>query len=65
MAQLQHVAEQNQPLGSFERVEERRPQVRAAQQVDAILRAEVEVADDEGAQLSGRPRALREWPSAA
>ena len=47
LAQLEAVAEDHEPLRALQRLEQRRAQLRAPQQVGALDRAEVEVGDDE------------------
>ena len=66
VAQLEGVAEQDEPAGAVEAREQRFARGRAAQDVDAVARAEVQVGDDEGphgprqATVSAVPAALED-----
>ena len=51
LAKLEHVAEQDQPLHPRQRLPQRRPELRAAEKIAFRTRPEVEVGDDQRAQL--------------
>jgi hypothetical protein len=56
LAQLDGVAEQDDPLDPVERLEQRRAQLLAPQQVVARASAEVEIGDDERGSQGARAR---------
>ena len=53
LAQLEPVAEDHEPVHARHGLEQRRAQIGAAQQVRVLLRAEVEIRDDERRHWSG------------
>ena len=63
LAQLEHVAEQNQVVDALQRGEERRSHLGAAQQVGALDLAEVEVRDEGGGHAGSANRARRAFLS--
>jgi hypothetical protein len=54
VAQLEHVAEQDEAIGALHALQQRVEGDRPAQHVDAAARAEVQVGDHEGAHADGR-----------